>query len=134
MELFNILKNHEAKRKHLKNESTYQLLLIVSDSLMSNLSYKMCGALLEEIAQITHAYLQPNDLLSIDALKNIHLLIVDYTEDSCNYLIDMLTYNLNKMFRDNGWNDVDTITISSKNIAQWVRFGKPFFPIISIIG
>ena len=118
MDLFNILKNHETKRKHSKFESTYHLSISISESMISNLNDRMQISLLEEIAQIIHPYLQANDLLAIDTFKNIQLLIIDYTKDSCSDLIEMLTYNLNKMFRDNEWSDEDTITISSNNIAS----------------
>jgi len=113
---FNLIKPHESKRSNTSRLSSYQMITSVDSSITGNLNVGMQKALLEELSAIMKPYLKNNDLISIDADNNIHVLLIDYTHGENEVIQDTLHYNLNKMLRDNGWSDQDTVAITGKKI------------------
>jgi len=111
---FNLIKSHEARRQRVDNINTYNMIVTIHETLLTQLNTNLQTSLLEEFATIIKPYLRTNDLMTLDAQNNIHGLLIDYDEDANSKIVDILYFNLNKMLSDNGWTDDNVINVSSQ--------------------
>ncbi len=118
MGAFQLIKSHEKRKEKGPSIDTFHMMVSVDASLLSQLNSGLQLSLLEELSTIIKPYLLDNDLLSIDAEKNINGLLIDHEESEMAQLQDVLHYNLNKMLKDNGWGTNEPITISISSIRS----------------
>jgi len=115
---FGLLVSHESRKSVIGNLSAYHLTIEVGAAVMTGLNDGMKIALLQELAYITKPYLKDADLLSISDGKSVQALLLQYDQETVGIINDTLSYNLNKMLKDNQWCAVDTITVTCKPLQS----------------
>ncbi len=112
--VYQLLKEHESKKKDFYNNDIYEINVSISPSLFHSLNDSSIQGLLSELSSIIKPYLRGNDILTIKELK-IKVLLINYYSKEADEVRDILHYNLNKMLSDNGLG-ADLVNINLQSI------------------
>ena len=116
--VFELLSGHEIQKQASYPNPLFFLDLSIDERILTTLHDQLRINLLDELCGIIKPYLKQYDLLTIISDSQIRVLLIDYPEELANKIEETITYNLNKMLRDNKWSNMSAIKANLKPVVQ----------------